>query len=63
MKNVVKWIKKSWKQPKKVFWSAFGCAQHPEASQNTQQPTLHGYIKVDVKVNTCIHVYHILSMN
>ena len=29
--------KKGWKRLKKVFWPAFGCAQHPKAHPNTQQ--------------------------
>ena len=30
-------MKKGLKQLKKVFQPAFGCAQHPNAGQNTQQ--------------------------
>ena len=28
--------KEGWKQPKKVFWPAFGCTHLPKAGQNTQ---------------------------
>ena len=33
-----------WKQPRKVFWPAFGNSQHPKAIQNTQQVPIN-YIK------------------
>ena len=35
--NKRKRLKNSWKTAEKMFWPAFGCAQHPKDGQNTQQ--------------------------
>ena len=45
-------LKKGWKWPKKVFWLAFGCTQHPKAGQNTQQSDSKScYTKLDSGVD------------
>ena len=35
--KLTKMVENGWKRSKKVFWTAFGCAQHSKVGQNTQQ--------------------------
>ena len=61
-KKALKWTTKVEKRLKKMFRPAFGCAQHPKAGRNTQQPLHHVCIFYSVAYSIIIYTFRYYSI-